>query len=392
MKILHVVAGCDRAEGGVIEGVFRLGGAYQAMGHQQELLTLDLPDSPAVKASPVPVHAMGGSQPSGSMPWHRLQRWARKSPKAVHWLKHHAADYDAIVVDGLWNYSTRVARLALADQDVPYVVFPHGMLDPWFKSRYPLKHAAKTLLWHVNEGVLLRQATAAAFTCATERDLARDTWSPWKMRDQVVGFGTAPPPPKTGQMKQAFRAAVPELADRPYLLFLSRLHEKKGCEALLEGFGMVADEAGFDLVMAGPGDPAYVAGLKSFAGKVAPEGRIHWPGMLRDQAKWGALYGCEAMALTSHQENFGVVVAEALGCGRPVIISDQVNIHKEITAARAGLVCADTATGAAAAILGLSELDSDARTAMGASGRDLFVAEFDIATTAARLIKIFETA
>jgi glycosyltransferase involved in cell wall biosynthesis len=73
---------------------------------------------------------------------------------------------------------------------------------------------------------------------------------------------------------------------------------------------------------------------------------IHAVGMLSGAAKWGALYGCDAFVLPSHQENFGIAVVEALACGKPVLISDQVNIWREIADADAGFVEADTEDGA----------------------------------------------
>jgi glycosyltransferase involved in cell wall biosynthesis len=75
-------------------------------------------------------------------------------------------------------------------------------------------------------------------------------------------------------------------------------------------------------------------------------GVIHAVDMLQGDAKWGALYACEAFVLPSHQENFGIAVVEALACGKPVLISDQVNIWREISDADAGFVAADTEDGA----------------------------------------------
>ncbi|MBD3729057.1 MAG: glycosyltransferase [Sphingomonadales bacterium] len=392
MKLLHVIATADPRDGGPIEGVLRLGESFRAMGHSQELLTLDSPDAPWVSGAPAPIHAMGrlGEAPRG--PLDRLALRFHRAPAAPRWLRAHAGDYDGIIVDGLWNYSTRTARLALPGGPTPYVVFSHGMLDPWFASRFPVKHAIKQLLWRFNEGVLLRGAAAVAFTCEQERKLARENWRPWGMREAVVGFGTSPPPPPTAAMEQAFRAAVPTLGERPYLLFLSRLHEKKGVDVLLEAFGAMAQDCPYDLVVAGPGEPAYVASLKALAERQCPAGRVHWPGMVSGDAKWGALHGCAAMVLTSHQENFGVVVAEAVGCGRPVVISDQVNIHDEVAAARAGLVCRDEANSARDALARFSTLSAGERAAMGERGRTLFAEKFTMDSTARRLLAIFEGA
>lgn len=391
MKILHVIAGCDRADGGPIEGVINLGAAFREMGHSQELLTLDDPQSDAVCDAPMVVHAMGRASDSyGTGPFARLGKWARRSPEAVNWLRDNAAEYDGIIVDGLWNYATRAARLALVDSGVPYVVFPHGMLDPWFRTRYPLKHIAKTLLWQINEGPLLRNANAAAFTCEQERILARETWKPWGIPEAVVGFGTRQPPAFSQDMHRAFVQAVPEVAGKPYLLFLSRLHEKKGCEVLLSAFGEITQKYDVDLVMAGPGDPDYVASLQSLAARVAPQGRVHWPGMLKGSAKWGALYNCEAMTLTSHQENFGVVVAEALACGRPVIISNKVNIYSEIESAGGGVICEDNSRSATLVLSHFLGLGAEEKAVMGLRGSELFAAQFGIDGVAVRLIEILQ--
>lgn len=388
MKILHVIASADPRHGGPIEGVLRLGESFRAMGHEQDLLTLDLPDDPWVAEAPVPVHAKGTKPPRLPGPLGKLARWARRSPAAPAWLKANAANYDGIIVDGLWNYATRTAGIALPGGPTPYIVFSHGMLDPWFRGRYPAKHLLKQVLWRMNEGPLLRGAKAVAFTCEQERKLARATWHPWGMSEAVVGFGTTPPPEFEPVMESEFRAALPDLGDRPYFLFMSRLHEKKGADILLRAFGRVAPDCEFDLVIAGPGESDYVSELKSIADEACPEGRVHWPGMVSGKAKWGALHGCAAMTLTSHQENFGVIVAEALGCGRPVIISDQVNIFDEVQAADAGLICTDSVATAEMALRSFIALSPADRRAMGKRGRQLFDEKFTMDGTARRVIDL----
>ena len=115
----------------------------------------------------------GDPAPKGDGLIARFRRWARFSPQAVMWLQANVGAYDGVIVDGLWNYAAHVARRVLPVAATPYVVFPHGMLDPWFRARYPLKHAGKSVLWQFNEGPLLRGADAGAFTCAREAELAR---------------------------------------------------------------------------------------------------------------------------------------------------------------------------------------------------------------------------
>ncbi len=392
MRILHVIASCDPRGGGPIEGVRRLGEAFRVAGHEQELLTLDTPDQPWVREHPATVHALG-TPVSGRGPIARLRRRVARSPDATAWLRRHGRAYDGIIVDGLWNYSTRVARLALPGGDTPYIVFTHGMLDPWFAGKYPLKHALKQVFWRFNEGVLLRGAAAVAFTCEQERRLARRSFAPWRMREAVVGFGTSLPPPPTTAMEQAFRATVPALGMGGYLLFMSRIHEKKGVDVLIAAFAEIAAAfPAIDLVIGGTGAESYVAALRRQAEASGYGARIHWPGMLGGDAKWGAFYACDAMVLSSHQENFGVVVAEAAGCAKRVVISDQVNIFDEVAAANAGFIASDEVQDFARALRDCLAQSPAERAAMEQRGAALFAEKFNIAATAVRLLNVFSAA
>ncbi|GAA4048302.1 glycosyltransferase [Parerythrobacter jejuensis] len=391
MRILHVVGDSNPAMGGAIEGVFQLGDAYRAMGHVQELLTLDAPDDPWVAAAPSPVHALGHQRTEAPG---ALGQWAEKlrpPTQAISWLRTNLANYDAVVVDGLWNTSTLTARWVLPRAGVPYAVFSHGMLDPYFRTTQPGKEWIKRQLFRVNERVLLRGAEAALFTTQQERDLAIEAWPGWKkIESEVVGFGTGEPPVRSPAMAAAFAEAVPDAAGEPYLLFLSRLHPKKGCEILLEAFATADLPANLRLVMAGPGDAGYVTKLRAQAEALGIGARTDWPRMLSGNAKWGALYGCEAMALISHQENFGVVVAEALACARPVVISDQVNLHGTISAAGSGIVCDNNAPSAREALATIMAMSREDRTAMGQAGRTQFDREFAMRRTAERILALFE--
>lgn len=392
MKLLHIIASANPADGGAIEGVRRLGDSLRALGHQQELLTLDHRSAPFVKTFPAPVHAMGPAPTRGTSRLTRLRRWARLSPEALGWLRCNLAGYDGVIVDGLWNYATHIARRVLPGSGVPYIVFPHGMLDPWFAGQYRWKHRAKSILWRVNEGPLLAHAHAAAFTTRQELALARSGWSPWRSRDVVVGYGTAAPPADGPRLRNAFASAVPGLGGTPFLLFLGRLHEKKGIDLLIGGFARAAAQLRFDLVIAGPGKADYVAYLQARADAAGLGGRIHWPGMLGGDAKWGALHACDGFVLTSHQENFGVAVAEALGCAKPVIISDAVNIAPDIVDAGAGVVCAVAPDAIADALTAFGRMDQSGRAAMGARGLTLFDERYRIERVAERLVKLFEEA
>ena len=377
MKILHVLADSDPAKGGVIEGVLQLGEAYRRLGHEQHLLTLDDPRDPWVGSTASPIFPLG--KPGATKRFYPA--------RAIAWLRAHAEQYDAIVVDGLWNAATLAAARVLPQSGVPYAVFPHGMLDPWFRELQPAKEWVKRQLFRVNEGPLLRGAKAVLFTTERERELARATWPGWQgMREQVVGFGTGEPPSTTNAEILDFRSGVVGLADARYLLFLSRIHPKKGCELLLEGFANAHQGERTHLVIAGPGAPDYLARLHRLSDNLGISSKVHWPGMLQSGVKWAALNGCEAMVLTSYQENFGVVVAEALACRKPVLISDQVNIHDAVAQARAGFICETTAASVADKLCLLKNLTARERGEMGLRGRELYERGFSMDEVARRVL------
>src|SRR6185369_13539161 len=130
----------------------------------------------------------------------------------------------------------------------------------------------------------------------------------------------------------AFFAAFPALKGRQFLLFLGRVHPKKGCDLLIRAFAKSLDKIApdMDLVMAGPDQVNWVPELKALTKRLGVDNRVHWPGMLTGALKWGAFHSADALVLPSHQENFGIAVAEAMACCTPALISDKVNIWREV--------------------------------------------------------------
>ncbi len=391
MRILETLASADPASGGPLEGVLRHGEVWRRQGHTCELVTLDPPDAPFLKSASIRIHALGSTRHITPARLRRFVPWTRYGYTAgyVSWLRAHAADYDAIIVNGLWNYSTMGARLALPGGKTPYFVFSHGMMDPWFRRVNPLKHAAKQALWLFNEGPLLQGAHAVLFTTDDELISSRNAFHPYRIQEKVVGYGTSDVQGDPDVQRAAFRASLPHLGQRKYLLYLSRIHPKKGCDLLIKAFAALADRLpDTDLVIAGPDQLGWRAELEALASTAGIAQRIHWPGMLSGDLKWGAFRGCEAFILPSHQENFGVVVAEALACARPVLISNKVNIWREVEAAAAGIVDDDTLDGTVNIIEHFAKLDHNARMAMGEAGRRLFLDRYTIDGAANKLLDV----
>ncbi len=380
MNILHIVGSISPAAGGPTEAI-RMLIRYAPPGYTCEVATLDDPAAAFLADLPFPVRALGSAQ----------KRWYY--PELLRWLKANRDRFDGVIVHGLWEFTGIAARIALAGH-TPYVVFPHGMLDPYFKRRFPAKHIKKWLYWVSAEYWVLRGAERVLFTTALEQDLARQSFWLAQWNPIVVALGSEPPPANTNRLLEAFYARCPDLLGRRFLLFLGRIDPKKGCDLLLDAFAAVAQSVRNDpalhLVLAGPDAGNWRQQLRARVEASGCGDRVHWPGMLRGDCKWGAFAACEAFILPSHQENFGIAVVEALASGRPVLLSDQINIAPDIRAEGCGLVEPDTVDGTRQLIERWLLLDSAAREAMGRRARSTFARRFDMRRNTAAIMRVFE--
>ena len=376
MRILNVIHSVDPVRGGPGEGLRQMVQATRRIDHVQEVLTLDGPDAAWVRSFPGRIHAIG--------PVRSVYGYNRAIDP---WLAANGARYDALIVHGLWQYHGLAVRRAARVLGKPYFVYPHGMLDPWFKRHYPLKHLKKWLYWPWGDYRVTRDAQAVLFTAEEERTLARQSFAPlYKVREAVVGYGLSPGREAAGASAAQFLAAFPQAQGARLVLFLGRLHVKKGCDLLIEAFAQVASrDPALKLVMAGPDLVGVRPSLEQLAQRLGVADRILWTGMLEGPAKWSALRAAEVFVLPSHQENFGIAVAEALAAGVPVLVSTKVNIWREIVAAGAGFAEEDTGPGTLALLERWLSLDADGRAAVARRAAPCFESNFHVDSAARRL-------
>ena len=373
MKLLHVIAGSDQESGGPIEALLRISEVLVRDGHQVAVVTLEDEAELAERKFPFPIAGLG----------HGTKAY-RYNAQLAPWLELNARRFDVVVLHGLWNYSSFGSWRGLRKGPTPYYIFAHGMMDPWFRERYPLKHLAKQIFWTLAEGRVLRDAQSVLFTCEEERVRARGVFKGHPYKERVVLFGTADPEGDPDRQKHEFLSAFPDLRDRSFLLFLSRIHPKKGCDLLLQAFAGLVPElpSNLDLVIAGPDQVGWVPELQLLAQRLGITARVHWPGMLKGDVKWGAFRSAEALILPSHQENFGFVVAEAMACFTPVLVSNKVNIWREVEASRCGFVEPDSLDGTRNLIRRFVALPTTDRAEMANNARAGFLKYFDIEVTA----------
>ena len=246
------------------------------------------------------------------------------------------------VAHGLWQWPSRQANELFQGKGIPYLLFPHGMLDPWFKRKYPLKHIKKQIYWWLKQGKILNQAKAVCYTTEEERRLGQSTFWPYRCEEQVTGLGIRKPPDPIPEEEILFKK-FPILRGKRILLYLGRLHPKKGLDMLLKSFCRIGTENEF-LMITGPLDEKdrYQQSLLAYS---ANWENSLWTGMLEGNLKWEAMREADALILPSHQENFGMVVAEALSVGTPVFLTDKVNLWREVESYGAGLVAKDNQEG-----------------------------------------------
>lgn len=264
------------------------------------------------------------------------------SPALASWLAKHVAGYDVVEVHGVFSHATIAAARASRRNGVPYVVRPLGQLDPWSLSQGRLR---KRLFLAVAGRRALEGAAGIHWTAEDEKRLAPAAVS--SQRGFVIPLGVE---------EELFEEdGEPPQARGRTVLFLSRLHAKKNVETLIASFAEATrtpELSTWSLRIAGEGDPTYSERLRELVRSLGAEARIQFVGWLSGPAKRQALREAAFLALPSRQENFGIVVAEAMACGTPVIVSEAVNLAPVIRERGAGWV---VPLDAAALVRGLLE-------------------------------------
>ena len=395
MRTLYVIASMDPLTGGTAQAVRASIIELNKLNVYAEVVSLDEPDSLFLAKDSILIQALE----AGKGPW-------CYSSKLLPWLKENIDRFDVVIINGLWLYPSYAVWKAIhylktnraKNTKTPkFFVMPHGMLDPWFQhaEKREWKAVRNWLYWKLIERKIINDADGLLFTCETEMLLARKPFRPYHPKKEInIGYGIEEPPPVCDSMHKAFLEKCPEVRNQPYLLFLSRIHPKKGLDLLLQAYSDIALAKPAmivnmpTLVVAGPGlETSYG---QDMVGMVAKNhwlnGKILFPGMLSGDAKWGALYGCEAFILPSHQENFGIAVVEALACKKPVLLSNQVNIWREIEAGGGGLVANDSVDGTKQLLANWFNLSDERKQLMGNKARVVFETYFYIKQTTTRLL------
>lgn len=368
MRVAHVIATLSATYGGPPKACLETAQAVAALGHEVSILTtdlgfpgrLDVPLGRPVDQGGVAVHYHPGIRP---------HFWGT-SPALARALREAIPRADVVHLHSLYFHHVKATACLCRRFGVPYVIQPHGALDPYLFRRHRRRKSIVEI-WFQNAAT--RQASAVQFTTDEERTLAEP--HTFGTRGVVVPIGLNPGDYAELPPRGAFRARHPSIGDRPIALFLGRLNFKKGIDVLLLAFA-AAVKAGLDahLVLAGPdgGDRGRIESLIDERGLRA---RTTLTGMVAGAEKLALLADADLFALSSWTENFGIAVIEAMACGLPVAISDRVNLWRSVADADAGWV-APVDTGAFRDILVKALSDLALGRAKGARGRALVDAQY----------------
>ena len=385
MKILRIIPSMNPEQGGPCQGIRNSIPELQKLGVVNEVVSFDNPEAEFLADDPFTIHAIGKSK----SPW-------RYNKNLVPWLLAHFNDYDVVVVHALWLYHSYAAIKAIrifreTHAKSPKVfIMPHGMLDPYFQKAESrrLKALRNEVYWRLFENKVINASDGVLFTCEEELLLARTTFTNYKPKKEInVGYGIQPPPAYKSVMKDAFSAKVQHWNGKPHFLFLSRIHPKKGVDLLIKAYLKLEKKLGEvpQLIIAGPG-------LEGDFGKemqllAAESSNIFFPGMLKGDAKWGAFYSGQIFVLPSHQENFGIAVVEALACAKPVLISNKVNIWREIANGNAGIVKEDNEADTYQLLEDWASSTQERKDGMAEAALNVFNKHFTIAQAAKQFLK-----
>jgi len=376
LDLLRIIPSLDKTGGGPVHGILNITPFLESHNINTTVITLDDPNNSCLKNHSFKTIGLGPTF---------LKYGYRKG--IVSKIRKIAKDFDAVIIHGIWQYHSFATWRALRKLEIPYFVYTHGQLDPFFKN-YKLKHLKKMIYWPLTDFRVLRDAKAVFFTTDQEKKLARSYFKLYKANEIVVNYGISKPPSLQEVSCELFFEKYPELKNKKIILFLSRLNYKKGLDILLEAFAYIKSQKDekYNLVIAGPNSDRLQEKLEEQASKLNISNQIIWTGMLTHDMKWSAFRAADIFCLPTHSENFGIAIVEALACSLPVITTDKVNIFNDIELSGAGFISNDDLEGIKLSFIKWTNLNEIEKIEMRKNAYNLFQEKFDFAKTSHHLI------
>lgn len=257
------------------------------------------------------------------------------SLKLIFWLLKNRKNYDLFIVHGLWQFITLASRFLLKGK---YLVFTHGMLDPYFGTE-KFKTLKKKIYWFLFEKKNLLKAKFVLSNSKKEFHQFKNTFVNTNgIKFKIVNYGLFPKSLDFKINKEKFLKKFPFVKNKETILYMNRIDPKKGCDLLIKSFAKIKNKRNYLLLIAGDTNSDYGKEMIKLKNELKQENHIYFLNFLKDQIKWGAYEYSNFSILPSHGENFGVSIIESLYAKTPVICSNKVGISNYIKKYKAGMV------------------------------------------------------
>jgi len=384
LKILHVIANLAPRYGGPAKACFEMARAMADQGHAVSIYTTNQ-DGPGELDAPLDKPVIKDGVEIRYFPIQQPRFWGCSMPLARA-LRRDIHRFDIAHISSLYLFHNMVAGHYCRKYSVPYLIRPHGTLDPFLYNRHRLRKSVMELLFDRRN---IKNADAIHFTAEEERTLA--SRYVFQTPGIVVPLGLDLSEYEKLPNRGAFRSRYPEIDDKRILLFFGRLNFKKGLDILVRASAEVARARNdVHLVFAGPDNEGYGDKIKTWLKEEGILDRATFTGMLLGDDKLAVLRDADLFVLPSYSENFGISVVEAMACGLPVVISDKVNIWREVAAGGAGRVAPCDADRFAEIMLELLD-NPDLGRQMGEKGKTLVKEKYDWSKVGLALEEVYRS-
>lgn len=373
-RVCQVVASINRNTGGPAVTVPRLATALAGQDVDSVLVTLD--DADHGPQTPVDnVHLL--SLTAGPFA-RRLRGWSPVFRRELASLVRNSVD--VVHNHGLWMFPNLYARKAAVAANIPLVISTRGMVEQWSLKRSRMK---KAVAWELFEKGNIRAAKLFHATSGSEAESLRGLGV--RQPIAVIPNGVDLPDVAAAPERDLLEQKFPALAGKRWLLFLSRLHPKKGVAELIQAWSQLAPRfPGWHLVVAGTGLDGYGDVVRQKTVALGVTDCITFTGMLAGVEKACAFANAGLFVLPTHSENFGIVVAESLAFGTPVVTTKGAP-WSDLVQHRCGWWI-ELGNGAFSETLAEAMNASDSeRRAMGSRGRELMERKYSWSRVAAEM-------
>ncbi|MBI2996197.1 MAG: glycosyltransferase [Candidatus Melainabacteria bacterium] len=378
MKVLHISPSYFPAfqHGGVVESVHLLNKTLVRAGITLDVITTDKTsyrcnlDGVNIKCFP-----------------YYFYKHYNFSPQLFFSVLNEVKKYDLVHITAFWNFPVLAGSVSSLLYKKPYIISPRGVL---YEEAINIKSKRiKKLYYYLIAKHYLKFASAVHYTSEDERDNISSLFR-INNKSLVIPNGLDLDQYKTLPPAGTFKSKYPVLKDKRYILFLGRIHKKKGLDILVDAFkDLINFDNDLSLVIAGPDNGGYEKFIKAKLNNYGLSKKVLFTGLIRGKEKLAAFVDANLFILSSYSENFGMSVIEAMACGTPVIVSNKVGIYKDIQDANAGYVVTTNANSVASGIKKLLS-DNALCTVLSTNGKKLLKDKYDIEMVSKMMINAYE--